>query len=624
MPSLVEARPDLAAEWRDERPVETATLGSEYKALWACPEHGHTYRAAVSSRVRGSKCSICSGKTVLAGFNDFASKRPDLVSEWDYEKNDKAPTEVARTSRYRAHWKCSQGHEYVAPVARRNVSGCSVCANKSVMEGLNDLAHLHPAIAAEWDDTRRSANAVVAGSNFKARWKCVACGYKWEARVVDRTQAGHGCPACSGRVTIPGLTDIATTHPALALELDDPTYTSTQLSYGSNRSVWWKCEMGHRWKANAANRVLQTSGCPTCANRKVLAGFNDLATTHPALLSEWDKTANTKLPTEVTGGSNYKAAWVCSKGHTWVATLYSRTSGGNGCLTCARSQFSSQLEKDVTSYVASILPADEIIMQPARGIVKGHELDIWVPRLNIAIEVNGLYWHSEANGKGKTYHKTKRDACDSAGIRLIQVWEDDWNMRTDVVKSMLAQKVGAAKTRTVFARKTKVEQITSSEARAFTDQHHIQGAASGSVYLGLRDQADILVALMTLTRQDATLTLDRYCTSVNVPGGHSKLVKALHDIPGWERIITFADHEVSDGGLYESTGWVKDGELAPDYKYSYRGERVHKFNFRKKRFETDPALKFDPALSERELALLNNIPRIWDSGKTRYVYERKQ
>lgn len=623
MASLVDTHPHLADEWRGDRDISTVTAGSAYKATWACPGHGHVYIAAVNSRTRGTKCGVCSGKVILAGFNDLASKRPDIAAEWDATKNDKRPDEVAVTSRYVAHWVCAEGHEWAAPVARRSVSGCGVCANKATMVGFNDLASTNPDIAAEWDDERWQPNEIVSGSNRRVQWKCSECGHRWNARVVDRVTVGHKCPACVGRVTIPGQTDIGTTHPALAFELDDPSYQPEDLSHGSNKKVWWKCSLNHRWKATVTNRVSGAAGCPTCANRKVLVGFNDLATTHPHLVTEWSAN-NTLQPTEVVAGSAIAVSWVCAKGHEWSASVYSRSGAGAGCMTCARTQFSSQLEKDIAAYVASILAPDEVMVQPARGVVKGHELDIWLPRLNIAIEVNGLYWHSEANGKGKAYHKTKNDACREAGIRLIQVWEDDWKQRQPVIQQMLAQKLGVANERTVFARKTTVEHVPSSEARAFANAHHIQGAVGGTIYLGLRDKDSELVALMILTKQGSTLTLDRYCTSANVPGGHSKLVKALHDVPGWERIVTFADHEVSDGALYEQTGWTKDGELAPDYRYLYRAERVHKFNFRKKRFREDPALKYDASLTERELAALNGIPRIWDSGKTRYVYDRTQ
>ena len=90
---------------------------------------------------------------------------------------------------------------------------------------------------------------------------------------------------------------------------------------------------------------------------------------------------------------------------------------------------------------------------------------------------------------------------------------------------------------------------------------------------------------------------------------------------GCTHIVTFSDHEVSDGGLYQTLGFTLDKELKPDYRYVVDGRRVHKFNYRLKKFRNDPNLEYQEGLSERELALLNGIPRVWDCGKTRWVME---
>lgn len=116
-----------------------------------------------------------------------------------------------------------------------------------------------------------------------------------------------------------------------------------------------------------------------------------------------------------------------------------------------------------------------------------------------------------------------------------------------------------------------------------------------------------------------SLNLLRFATNKTVVGGFTKLLKHVERIYTPDFILTFSDHTVSDGGLYENNGFVDTKELSPDYMYVNRGVRVHKFNYRLKRSRNDPELQYDPALSERELAQLNNLPRIWDAGKTRWV-----
>lgn len=356
----------------------------------------------------------------------------------------------------------------------------------------------------------------------------------------------------------------------------------------------------------------------------MLPGFNDLAFQFPELAAEWDD--KSRGPETVTSKSGYSAFWKCNRGHRWQARVVDRHRFG--CPDCNASNFVSGFETEVAVFIKARLP-DAELKTTFRGFRKDGitELDVYIPDLNFAIECNGVYWHSEAGGKAPGYHQEKREACERLGIRLVQVWQDDWADRRDIVEQMLAHKLGFSDTQRIAARRTTASFISKSDAEGFMEQNHIQGFTNGSYYLGLRADNDELVAAMVLKKTDASgkkLRLERYATGAHVIGGQSKLIRyAEREIPNWESLVTFADLEVSDGGLYEATGWVEDARLAPDYKYLVRSKRVHKFNYRLKRFRDDPTLKYEEGLSERELALLNNLPRIWDSGKIRYRYTRR-
>ena len=118
--------------------------------------------------------------------------------------------------------------------------------------------------------------------------------------------------------------------------------------------------------------------------------------------------------------------------------------------------------------------------------------------------------------------------------------------------------------------------------------------------------------------------LERYCTSQVVVGGMGKFLAyglSWARLVGVVDIVTFADLCVSNGDLYEKLGFVKDKVLRPDYRYIVNGRRVHKFNYRKKRFKEDPNLVWRDGLSESELAILNGIDRVWDCGKIRYTLQ---
>lgn len=276
---------------------------------------------------------------------------------------------------------------------------------------------------------------------------------------------------------------------------------------------------------------------------------------------------------------------------------------------------SSRLERQMADYIGSL---GVNVETNVGGLIAHKELDAFCPDQQVAFEFNGLYWHSEAH-RSRTYHYEKWKECKDAGITLIQVWEDEWLEHGDAVRSMIAHKLGVGGGRRVYARKTVVDlAVPSGEAAGFLDRHHIQGHVGSSVRIGLRDGGDLVALGCFAASSDTPWTMTRFATSVSVPGGFSRVLKAFrrsHD----GQIKTFADLCVSDGGLYERNGFVMTHLLPPDYSYVVGPTRAHKFNFRKERFERDPDLAFLPDLPERELARLNGLWRVWDAGKIRYV-----
>lgn len=109
----------------------------------------------------------------------------------------------------------------------------------------------------------------------------------------------------------------------------------SELSTGSNKKAWWKCSLGHEWQATISSRVAGR-GCPFCSNRKVLPGFNDLATIRPFLVQEWNTDKNgTLTPTTVLAGSYKKVWWKCAYGHELQAAIAHRTYRNQGCPYCS-------------------------------------------------------------------------------------------------------------------------------------------------------------------------------------------------------------------------------------------------------------------------------------------------
>lgn len=319
------------------------SYGSQKKVWWRC-EKGHEWQAAIYTRTNGSGCPYCAGKRACPGENDLASQRPDIAAQWHPTKNGSVtPADVLVGSNHRAWWKCEKGHEWQAAVrSRTSGAGCPVCTNRKLCIGENDLATTHPNIAAQWHQTKNSSltpQDLVAGSWKKVWWKCEK-GHEWQAAVSSRTRGNAGCPVCAGREVVAGDNDLATYFPLVAAQWH-PTQNGTlrpeQVSPFSNRKVWWKCALGHSYAALISARTIEGAGCPYCAGRKVLAGFNDLATVAPEIAAQWHPTLNGMYtPQMVTAGSHKKVWWQCPEGHVWKAVIYSRTRTKKcGCPVCA-------------------------------------------------------------------------------------------------------------------------------------------------------------------------------------------------------------------------------------------------------------------------------------------------
>lgn len=342
----VNGKQQLLDEWDDARNLpltpQTVTYGSRIAAWWRC-RYGHSWSAAIYTRTEGAACPYCAGRRVLLGYNDLASVHPELVQQWDHQKNmPLQPEDISAGSQRAVWWLCEKGHSWHAAVrSRAEGSGCPVCAGKQIISGENDLATAYPEVAKQWDATRNgrlTPRDVAPGTERKVWWLCEN-GHSWRAAVYARTYAGSGCPYCAGKLVLPGFNDLASQAPTVAAEWDaekNGRLTPQSVTPTSNRKVWWRCEKGHSYQAVIASRTTG-SGCPYCSGRRVLPGFNDLATLEPRVAAEWHPTLNgTLTPQMVTTGSRKKVWWQRQCGHVWCAVIFSRAGKQHcGCPVCS-------------------------------------------------------------------------------------------------------------------------------------------------------------------------------------------------------------------------------------------------------------------------------------------------
>ena len=336
--------PEIAVEAFGWDPT-TVTRGTQRKLDWMCSD-GHifsqspNYRTKVDKRPRKNKnsvnsengstvknCPVCKGSTVIAGINDLASQFPLIANEaygWD-------PTTVAKYSGFKLNWKCPEGHIYLAAVESRTYRGteCPFCAGKKVFIGFNDLESANPELSKEaygWDP-----KMFTPGSHAKKPWRC-NYGHIFVTSIKLRTRLWPGgCPVCANKVVLKGFNDLATTHPELASEAYG--WDPTTVTRGNTKKLKWVCSKQHIFLNNCNSRTNLGRNCPICANQEVLAGYNDLMTTHPGIASRaygWD-------PSKVFAGSLKKYQWKCENGHVWRADVNSQKI--SGCPTCANKGF---------------------------------------------------------------------------------------------------------------------------------------------------------------------------------------------------------------------------------------------------------------------------------------------
>ena len=259
---LQSVNPSLATEWHPTKNGEllpSMVTAHSKKKVWWLGKCGHEWPAEIDSRAIGRGCPYCSGRLVLEGFNDLATKAPKLVIEWDTKSNlPLTPQSVSPGSHKKVWWICKDcGHKWPAEIKSRVAGeGCPQCGRKSmgstfrkniIESGAKTLADEHPELALEWHPTRNTPftpSDYTSHSSAMIVWHCSKCGHDWEATINNRVGRGSGCPVCAGNIIKSGYNDLATLNPDLAAEWH-PTknlpLTVQTVGASSNKNVWWIC-----------------------------------------------------------------------------------------------------------------------------------------------------------------------------------------------------------------------------------------------------------------------------------------------------------------------------------------------------------------------------------------------
>lgn len=320
---------------------------------------------------------------------------------------------------------------------------------------------------------------------------------------------------------------------------------------------------------------------------------------------------------------------------------------GYGCQKCGSK--TSHLENSISSFFKESFPElnvierDKSLLSRCGEANMPLELDFYIPDFNLAIELHGNYWHSEAKleyHKARTHIFEKYKLCKERGVQLLQFYEDEVDNKLEIVKNIISHKLGLSGDK-MYARKLKVVKIDKTISKEFLNENHLQGSCNHKIAYGLVDKKEeLLYAVMafsyTVSNRGSVADptkweLVRFASHGSIVGGASKLLSHfIKTHPECEELVSYSDNRISDGGLYNTLGFNIDESksIVPDYTYILPNDknkkRYTKTSLQKSRqkilfTKENGYIPFDPKETEYVNANRNGYYRLWDAGKIKWV-----
>ena len=302
---------------------------------------------------------------------------------------------------------------------------------------------------------------------------------------------------------------------------------------------------------------------------------------------------------------------------------------GKGCPICGH--IDSKNETYITTFIKNNI---EIIENSKNILQSKQELDIFIPSKNIAIEYNGLRWHSELFNKDKWYHLNKTLECNKQDIKLLQIFEDEFIEHKDIILNKISHIIGIQQDLPkIMGRKCKIEVINNKTAELFLNDYHIQGFAPSTVYLGAIYENN-LIGVMTFkqeTKGSDKWELTRFASDYHYicQGVGGKLFNWFIKNYKPSEVKSFADRRWTldkKNNLYTKLGFKLEKELNPDYRYYHpdlnKYMRFHKFNYRKQILHRKYG--FPLSMTENEMTKEIKAYKIWDCGLFKFLWTKKE
>lgn len=625
----------LAKEWDTEAnlsdpdapdSMDGVLIGSNRKAHWVCSVCGHRWVSRIFNRgVKHSGCPECKRAVISAKAKARYAKRNPLsscrsaASAWDYELNEDTPEEISAGSPSRRWFKCERGHEYLLKVNAVAKSGfhCRKCDVSDPISG-------HEDIMAYFDDDSADPSTIGVDNYYtKLDWLCPVCGQRFVSVVTTMLSRMHSrntmCPVCGMYELVPGVNDLATTRPDLASELADPSKAST-VTEMSNVKLEWLCMdvSAHGAYVTTPRQRVAGVGCKTCmASKKALERnrkWLDSGRSDP--VPQWimdyaiPEDRERMISQSMSAGSPETVTIVYPDcGHERRTTICNMGRSPE-CPICAYGLHMSSGQEGMTSWLRGLLGSDAVESNRS-GILDGkRELDIWIPSKGIAVEYNGLYWHNEDHC-GTTSAFDKWSECRRKGIRLLTVWDDDWQRRRSLVKRVVgsiimgADKSGAGAAVSAYAHADK------SMAAAFMARNSLLPWDDAPFRLAAVDDHRYVAMMVGGMADNGSFTVSGYADVFGDGRYFSDLLQRAESELSPRRIMAGLDHCLYAGDELSGLGFLPVSESGPRFFYAKGGiERVH---------VSDTADKSAIPVASDAATADGGICKVYDAGHTNLV-----
>ena len=458
-------------------------------------------------------------------------------------------------------------------------------------------------------------NVVYINNYTKVSIICPEHGEFWQ--TPSNHLQGRGCPKCGQYKRKLKQEDLINSFN----QIHKNKYVYDKMNYVNfSTKICIGCkEHGDFWQTPSDH--LNGHGCPKCAKKsaseKIIKPFSQFVEDSIKIHgNKYVYDENSYVSTK------HKTKIICPiHGDFWQRPNDHLT--GYGCPKCNHSI--SNPEDEINNFINETCDI-ETKTRDRSLLNKRLECDIIVPSYKLAIEFNGLYWHSEAQGKDKNYHLNKTELAESKGYHLIHIFEDEWLEHKDIVLNKIKHFLGCDTDKSVIgARKCAIKTVSKTLAEPFLTTYHIQGFVGSTAYYGAF-YGDILVGVMTFKQEKkGEWNLTRFATDTNyrLPGLASKIFKQFIKDCSPVEVKTFLDRRWSHGdvNVYDRMGFKLTETLAPDYRYVVKGQRLHKFGFRKQILHKKYGLPL--TMTEKEMTEQLGFYRIWDCGLYKYVWRKE-